>query len=97
MPERERIEFALEEMQRVYPGIREHFELGASKSWDDDPWARGGYCWFKPGQMAALLPHSARPEGRVHFAGEHTSTWPQWMQGALESGMRAAREVHETA
>jgi len=34
-----------------------------------------------------------RAEGRVHFAGEHTSTG--WMDGALESGYRAAREILE--
>jgi len=36
-----------------------------------------------------------RPEGRVHFAGEHTSAWPYWMQGALQSGLRAAKEVND--
>jgi len=35
------------------------------------------------------------PEGRIHFAGEHTSLYHAWIQGALESGIRAAREVHE--
>jgi monoamine oxidase len=34
-----------------------------------------------------------RPEGRVHFAGEHTSVWAGWMQGAIESGKRAAQEI----
>ncbi len=95
MKEADRIRFVLDEVERVFPGMREQFEVGASKSWDEDPWARGGYVWFKPGQMSTLLPHIARPEGRVHFAGEHASTWPQWMQGALESGLRAAREIHE--
>jgi monoamine oxidase len=47
--------------------------------------------------MLPFLPHLARPEGRVHFAGDHTSAWSGWMQGALESGLRAAREVSETA
>lgn len=91
----QRISFTLEHMEKVHPGTRENFEVGASKCWDEDEWARGDYCWFKPGQMASLLPHIARPEGRVHFAGEHTSAWPAWMQGALHSGIRAAREVHE--
>ena len=45
------------------------------------------------GQMTAMAPVIAAPEGRVHFAGEHTSTWTGWMEGALESGERAAREV----
>jgi monoamine oxidase len=47
--------------------------------------------------MRTLLPAIARAEGRVHFAGEHTSAWAQWMQGALESGLRAAREIREAA
>lgn len=97
MAAQERIQFALEHVERVYPGIGEHFEAGVSKAWDEDPWARGAYAFFAPGQMTSLLPHIARPEGRLHFAGEHASTWLQWMQGALESGMRAAREIHESA
>ena len=45
--------------------------------------------------MESFLPHLARPEGRVHFAGDHTSPWPGWMNGALQSGARAAREVSQ--
>ncbi len=37
----------------------------------------------------------ARPVGRVHFAGEHTSPWGGRMNGALESGVRVAREISE--
>jgi monoamine oxidase len=35
----------------------------------------------------------ASAESGLHFAGEHTSVWTGWMEGALESGERAAREV----
>lgn len=35
-----------------------------------------------------------KPEGRIHFAGEHLSRFQGWMQGALESGLRAMQEVH---
>ncbi|HEX8890032.1 MAG TPA: FAD-dependent oxidoreductase [Pyrinomonadaceae bacterium] len=95
MTESERLEFTATEMEKVYPGIRKNFEGGASVAWDEDRWARGAYAWFKPGQMTELLPHIARPEGRIHFAGEHTSSWPGWMQGAFQSGHRAAREINE--
>lgn len=95
MSEEERLRFTLQQMERTYPGISVYFEGGASKCWDEDPWARGGYSWFKPGQMTALSPHLARPEARVHFAGEHTSTRGGWMQGALESGNRAARAIND--
>lgn len=95
MREAERINFTLSQVEKVYPLIRKNFEGGASVCWDEDGWARGAYAWFKPGQMTELLPHIARPEGRIHFAGEHASSWPGWMQGAFQSGHRAAREIDE--
>jgi monoamine oxidase len=96
MSEKERINFALEQVEMIYPGMREHFEGGVTKCWDEDEWARGASSYYKPGQFSSLLPHVARPEGRIHFAGEHTSVWIDgWMQGALESGNRVAREVND--
>ncbi|HEX8245605.1 MAG TPA: FAD-dependent oxidoreductase [Longimicrobium sp.] len=92
-----RIRFAREQAARVHPGLARHFEHGASYGWDADPWARGDYAWFAPGEMRAFLPHVARAEGRIHFAGDHASSSPGWMQGALESGVRAAEEVHAAA
>jgi len=95
MSENERVSFALEQMEVIYPGMRNHFEGGVTKCWDEDEWARGVSAYYKPGQFSSLLPHVARPEGRIHFAGEHTSVWIDgWMQGALESGNRVAREVN---
>jgi monoamine oxidase len=97
MSEQQRINFALEQVEMIYPGMRENFEGGVTKCWDEDEWARGASAYYKPGQFSSLLPHVARPEGRIHFAGEHTSVWIDgWMQGALESGNRVAREVNET-
>jgi monoamine oxidase len=33
-------------------------------------------------------------EDRVHFAGAHTALrWPSFMDGAIESGHRVAREI----
>lgn len=98
LTENERIEFALGQVEMMYPGVREHFEGGVTKCWDDDQWARGVSSYYKPGDFTSLLPHVARPEGRIYFAGEHTSVWIDgWMQGALESGNRVAREVNEAA
>jgi monoamine oxidase len=93
----ERLTAALEGAEALFPSIREGYEGGASKCWDEDEWARGAYTWFAPGQMASLLPLAARPEGRIHFAGEHASSTPGWMHGALEAGNRAAREIDEAA
>jgi len=95
LSEDRRVRFGLDALEKVYPGAVEHFEGGVSKCWDEDPWARGAYIFYRPGQMTRFLPHMARPEGRIHFAGDQTSAWPGWQQGALESGNRAAKEVDE--
>jgi len=63
--------------------------------WYDDNWARGAFAFFSPGQVTDLHPDIIRTEGRVHFAGEHCSLHHAWIQGALESGIRAAKEIHE--
>ena len=63
-------------------------------AWDHDPWARGGYAYFDPGFDPLWRPWLARPAGRILFAGEHTSIKSQgYMEGAVESGLRAAAEV----
>ena len=88
MKESERIEFALEHMEKVHPGLRRYVEGGTSKFW-----GHGVNSQFAPGQMTSWLPLAARPEGRLHFAGEHTSRLAGLMEGALESGQRTAQEV----
>ncbi|MDQ6734891.1 MAG: FAD-dependent oxidoreductase [Nitrospirota bacterium] len=63
-------------------------------SWEDDPWARGGYAYFDPSYDPAWRLWLSKPHGRIVFAGEHTSAqWQGYMNGAVESGLRAAKEV----
>jgi len=63
-------------------------------SWEDDPWTRGGYAYFDPSYDPAWRLWLCNPHGRILFAGEHTSVqWQGYMNGAVESGLRAAKEV----
>ena len=74
-------------------------ELTASQQivWENDPFSRGGYAYFDPGFDPELRAWLARPAGRLFFAGEHTSvTWQGYMNGAVESGRRAAAEIAAT-
>ena len=89
-----RVQFALDTMEKVHPGLAQSYEGGIAKCWDEDPWARGAYTIFMPGQLSNGWPELiAKPEGRIHFAGEHASPYPGWIQGALWSGHRAAEAV----
>ena len=77
----------------LMPGIDGQITGVAHKAWHEDPWAGGGWGWTQPGDLQWILPAMRRPEGRVHFAGEHTSLWIAWMNGALESAERVVMEI----
>lgn len=91
IPESRRMGVVVDTLERVFPGTSENFETGVAVHWAEDEWVRGGWAHATEEQLKVIKP----PEGRVHFAGEHTSIWSSWVQGALESGNRAAREVNE--
>ncbi|MEO8078157.1 MAG: NAD(P)/FAD-dependent oxidoreductase [Acidobacteriota bacterium] len=78
---------------KTFPALREQYEKGAAIRWAVEPWSRGAFAVFHPGQMTSMMPDIWRPEGRVYFGGEHTSAWMGWMEGALQSGERAAAEI----
>jgi monoamine oxidase len=64
--------------------------------WQRQPFALGSYSTVRVGQYTTLLEHCGTPsaDGRIHFAGEHTSVdFMGFMNGAVESGERAAAEL----
>lgn len=63
--------------------------------WSADPWSRGCYAAvMPPGGWTSFGAALRRPAGRVHWAGTETATrWAGYMDGAVGSGRRAAREV----
>ncbi|WP_373073362.1 flavin monoamine oxidase family protein [Zeaxanthinibacter enoshimensis] len=92
--DKERMDFAAGQVNKAFPGLMDHFEGGFTKCWKEDPWALGAHSIGTRNQMTALLPHLIKQEGRVYFAGEHASAYHGWIQGAIESGNRAAKEIN---
>jgi monoamine oxidase len=95
MDEETRLEEALDDVSKIHPRIRDVYEVGASHAWYDDRFANGAFALFEAGQQTQLQADIVKSEGRIHFAGEHCSLYHAWIQGALESGLRAARAIHE--
>jgi monoamine oxidase len=96
MSESKQVKTTLDLYEQIHPGFKKEFEKATTWSWSNDPYARGAYMVVLPGQIRTVVNHLATADGRLHFAGEHTSPWPGWMQGAIHSGLRVAREVNET-
>jgi monoamine oxidase len=89
------VKHAIRHLAAVHKEVaeKEAVQDSAVWSWDAHRWAGGAFCWFMPGQHTELHRHILEPEGRIVFAGEHTSLAHSWMQGALESGLRAVEVV----
>jgi monoamine oxidase len=81
--------------QGLYADAGAMIEAGASHMWHDNPYAGGAFALFDPRQQTLLYDDIVKPEGRIHFAGEHASLYHAWIQGAFESGLRAAIAVHQ--
>lgn len=83
-------------LQQVYGRRIEVFYTGGGRtqSWLRDPYAYGEASVLLPGQHTELLPAISLREGPLHFAGDHTSVKPAWIEGAVESAVRAALEIH---
>ncbi|WP_249414031.1 flavin monoamine oxidase family protein [Alteribacter keqinensis] len=76
--------------QKVY----DTFIQGVSYNWDENPFSAGCFSLYAPYQSASYPEIIIRPEGRIHFAGEHTSELHAWIEGAVDSGVRVAKEIN---
>ena len=83
------------ELVRLRPSLKDALDPVYLWKWSNNPYAGGAYAYWKPGQITAFAATIAQPHGRIHFAGEHTARLNRGMEGAMESGERAAVEILE--
>lgn len=85
----------LAKLEPVFPGTTAAYSGKAYRdAWILNPWSKGAYTCPRPGQYTSLFGVGTVRAGNVHFAGEHTSIeYFGFLNGAVESGERAAREV----
>ncbi len=95
MSKANQVESGIGQIEQLYTGARKYLENVSIHDWYKDPWAKGAYTSFKVGQMSEIHPYLANSEGRIHFAGEHTSQWMGWMQAAFQSTHRVVKEIED--
>jgi monoamine oxidase len=93
----------LGDLNKVYPGAREAATRDARgnvlahlEHWASNPLTKGSYTCNHPGYFTTIADNEQKPVGNLFFAGEHTSSFYEsqgFMEGAAESGLRAAAEV----
>lgn len=85
----------LDDIEKAYPGTKAAAtEQVVRFDWPRYGLTQGSYSAYLPGQWTTIRGSEGAAEGPLHFCGEHTSLEFQgFMEGAAESGLRAAREV----
>jgi monoamine oxidase len=89
----ERIRVAVGEIERLFPGSSGLIEHTETIAWPNEEFTRGSYMALAPGQVTAHWQSLMKPAGRLFFAGEHATPLQGFMEGAVESGQRAARTI----
>lgn len=85
------VEWAQAAVEPLLPGVQVQEVFG--HNWTQDPLSLGTWADFKVGQ-AQYLGALIAPEGRVVFAGADIALgWRGYIDGAIESGLRAARQM----
>lgn len=99
LPEEEVLSKALETLSGIF-GLRPpvlHMDLESWRivNWQREPFTRGGYCVVPAGALEELETLAAPVEDTLFFAGEATNTEGEegTVHGAMETGLRAAREI----
>ncbi|MBD1997340.1 FAD-dependent oxidoreductase [Oculatella sp. FACHB-28] len=95
LPPQERHRIVQQNLAKIHPQINQNGMIRQmeSWSWDDHPWSLGSWAMMKPYQQTSLYADVITPEGHIYFAGEHASTNQAWMQSALESSLKAVKEI----
>jgi len=83
----------MDDFYRVRPAAKGKVEPKVYHSWYHDPFSAGDWAVWAPGQVTSFASAVGKSHGRIHFCGEHTAVSNRGMEGAMESGERAAFEI----
>jgi monoamine oxidase len=83
------------QLKPVYSKVEKAYEDGKFMDWPNDIWVKASYSFPAPGEVVRCGPlYRAGLMDRLHFAGEHTCyAFIGYMEGALQSGLEAARRL----
>jgi len=93
LSDEERIRVAVAVIEKIFPGSSDFIENTATIAWINEPFTRCSYMALAPGQVTAHWKTLFTPAGRLYFAGEHATVYQGFMEGAVESGQRAAHQI----
>ncbi len=93
LSDKDRITAVLTQVEGLFPSASNYLINSRTMAWRNELYTQGGYAFFPPGSVTAYYARLRQQDGRLHFAGEHTAVYQGYMEGAVESGQRVAKEI----
>ena len=94
LTEEQAIMLAVNQIDEIHPGSKKWFQMGKRQAWASDPTTLGAFALLQPEQYISVMYLMHHSWKNVYFAGEAISFANGWIQGALESGLRAAYQLY---
>ncbi|NXG03833.1 OXLA oxidase, partial [Sakesphorus luctuosus] len=92
------VDAVLQDLSDIHQVSKEYLQFTCNRSvvhkWQLDKHSQGAFAAFTPYQFTDYSQALFAPEGRVHFAGEHTAQPHGWIDTAMKSAVRAASNIH---
>jgi monoamine oxidase len=95
-PPAARAKIVVDQFQEDLPGLLGNVLVQKTFAWSEQPWIKGSF-GSTPLGGGWMIKEWTKPEGRIHFAGDFTTLKTGWVEGAIESGLRAARQIDKEA
>lgn len=96
LPHEARAKFVVDAFQKDMPDLLDEVVTMDSFAWSEQPWIKASF-GGPPLGGGWMIAEWIKPEGRIHFAGDFTTMKSGWVEGAIESGLRAARQIDPNA
>lgn len=93
MTDKEAADYTMQKLIATRPSMKGALEPVLVQSCHRDVHGAGDWVFWRPGQIGKYASHMREPHGNVLFCGEHTAVMERGMEGAFESGERAALDV----
>ena len=93
----QRVSVVKDNLELVYPGLKQHAEQDDSYAWGLDKYQKGGHISFSPGQYREFGRYMVTNENRIYFAGDSYGGVPGYSHSAFQSGHRIAQQVNKLA
>jgi monoamine oxidase len=82
-----------ESLQVAFGDVRNLIEDNVNYYWGIDEYTKGAYALYGKGQWFSVMPVLREKLNNIYFAGEHIADWQGFMEGAVNTGEDAVKEI----